>query len=114
MQNLSKCDCECNKGCKTDRYLGIKKQFIQNRIFSKLILAYEGETSNTTKTSLNDKKVELSYSHDFIDNYILIISCHFYQLLLQLYKISIIKKKHLLPHDETSNKLKGIDISNTI
>ena len=57
MQNLSKCDCECNQGCKSDRYLGIKKQFIQNRVFSKLILACEGETSNTTETSLNDKKV---------------------------------------------------------
>ena len=57
MQNLSKCDCECNQGCKSDRYLGIKKQFIQNRVFSKLILACEGETSNTTETSINDKKV---------------------------------------------------------
>ena len=95
MQNPSTCNCECNKACKIDEYLDIKNCQCKKRLIDKIALACEDEILNTTEASLDDKKVTLPYSHYVIGNYV-IISCHFYQLLLLLYKISI--KKNIYYH----------------
>ena len=55
--NPSKCDCECNKACKIDEYLNIKNFSCKKRLIGKLVLEYEDEILDTTKTLLNDKKV---------------------------------------------------------
>ena len=52
MWNLGTCDCKCNKTCKTDEYLDIKKCLCKKRLFSKLVLACEDEILNTRETSL--------------------------------------------------------------
>ena len=51
------CDCECNKACKIDEYLNIKKCSCEKRLFGKLASACEDEILNTIETSLDDKKV---------------------------------------------------------
>ena len=56
MWNPRKCDCEWNKACKIDEYLDIKNCSCEKRLIGKLVLACEGEISNTTETSLDDKK----------------------------------------------------------
>ena len=76
-----------------------------------LVLVCEDEILKITETSHDDKEVthdlhDLQYSHDFIDNYILVISCNYY------YTKHWSKQKHLLPYHDTSNKLKEINIKN--
>ena len=80
--------CECNKACKINEYWSCEK-----RLIGKLALALEDEILNTTEVSRNGKKVTCKkkiivlFTHDFIVNYmVLIISYHFYFLLLLLYK----------------------------
>ena len=51
------CDFECNKACKIDKYLDIKKCLGEKSLFSKLVLACENEILNTTENSLDDNKV---------------------------------------------------------
>ena len=63
----------------------------EKRLIGKLVLECEDEILNTTETSLDDKKETykkvMSYSYDFISNYMLvIISCCFYWLLSLLHK----------------------------
>ena len=58
MWNPSKCGCECDKACKIGEYFDIKNCACGKHLFTKLILACEDETLNTTKaTSTVDKKV---------------------------------------------------------
>ena len=92
MWNPSTCCCECNKACKIDKYLDTKNCLCEKSLIGKLLLKCEDEVLNTTETLLDDKKRNmrkkyLSYSHDFISNYmVVIISCCFYWLLLLLHK----------------------------
>ena len=51
------CDCVCNKACKIDEYLNINKCPCDKRLFGKLASVCEDEISNTSETSLDDKKV---------------------------------------------------------
>lgn len=37
MQIPSTCDCECSKGCKTDKYLDVKSWSGEKRLFEKLV-----------------------------------------------------------------------------
>ena len=39
MSNSSRCDCECKKACKIDKYLDIKNYSRKQRLFRKLVLA---------------------------------------------------------------------------
>ena len=39
MQNPSTCDCECDKVCKTDKYLDIKDCSRRRPLFGKLVLS---------------------------------------------------------------------------
>ena len=57
MWNPITCDCESNKACKIRKYLDIKNCSGKNRLLDKLVLTCEDEISNTTETSLVDKKV---------------------------------------------------------
>ena len=41
--NPNTCDCECNKECKTDEYLDIKKCSCEKRLIVKLVLECEDE-----------------------------------------------------------------------
>ena len=56
MQNPSSCDCKGNKARKTDEYLDTKNYSCKKRLIGKLVLEYEDEMVNTTKTSPDDKK----------------------------------------------------------
>ena len=70
---------ECEKKCKIRKYLDIKSRSCKKRLFGKLVSAREYEMLNTIETLFIDKKVTYgSY-------------CHFYQLLLLLYK-TLVKK----------------------
>ena len=57
MWNPSTCDCECNKACKIDEYLGIKNCSCEKNLIGKLLLECEDEILNSTRTLHNDKKV---------------------------------------------------------
>ena len=57
MWNPSKCDFECNKACKIDKYLDDQNCSCEKRLFGKSVLACGDEVLNTTETSLDDKKV---------------------------------------------------------
>ena len=57
MWNPSTCDCECNKACKIDGYLDIKKCLCKKRLFRKLVLVCEDKILNITKTSTCSKKI---------------------------------------------------------
>ena len=57
MWNPSTCDGEYNKMCKIDEYLDTKNCSTGKHLFGNLVLACEGETLNTTETSLDYKKV---------------------------------------------------------
>ena len=57
MWNPSACDCECNKACKIDKCLDIKSYSCKKRLNGKLVFGCENEILNTTKTSLDNKKV---------------------------------------------------------
>ena len=97
--NPSMYECQCNKGCKFNKFLKTKNCSCEKRLFGKLVLTCEVEILNTTETSLDDKKVTSEKTPKktialfialFIGNYkLVIISCHFCQLLLLLDKISI-------------------------
>ena len=56
MQNLSICDCECNKACKIDEYLDSKNCSCKKHLIGKLVLGCEEEILNTTETFPDDKK----------------------------------------------------------
>ena len=107
--NSSKCDCECNKACKIDEYLDIKNCYCEKGLIGKLGLEYEDEILDTTETLLNDKKVAFS-SNCLIHVISLVIicllllvvicvSCYFY------YTKNLPRQKHLLPFNDTTNKL---------
>ena len=66
--NPSMCDCDCNKACKIDEYLDIKKCLCKKCLFGKLLLACEGEMINTTKTSFDNKKVACKKNNCLIHN----------------------------------------------
>ena len=98
MQNPRTSDCECNNVSITDEHLDIKNFSCKKKLFGTLVMACGDQILSTTEISLNDKKVtikKLFYSHYFIISYMLIIiSCHFYQLLLLLYET--LSKKGIL------------------
>ena len=51
-------DCECNKACKIDEYLNIKKKnCVKKHLFGKSVLACENEILNTTENSLDYENV---------------------------------------------------------
>ena len=75
MLNLSTCHCECNKTCKIDEYLNIKKFLCKKPLIRKLVLIYKDEISNTTEILLNDKKVTCEKSNCLIHTIISIILC---------------------------------------
>ena len=52
--NPNTCDCDCNKLCKIDEYLD-QKCLYKTCLTVKLVLECEGETLDTTETSLNDE-----------------------------------------------------------
>ena len=63
MRNPSTCACECNKACKIDEYLDIKKCLCKKDLFGKLVSEGKDEILNTTETLLNDKKVACAKSN---------------------------------------------------
>ena len=48
---------EYNKACKIKEYLYIKNWSCEKRLVGKVVLAWEDEILNTTKVSLDGKKV---------------------------------------------------------
>ena len=48
---------ECNKACKIDKYLDIKKSLSRKCLYDKLVLACEDGILSTTETPLDDKKI---------------------------------------------------------
>ena len=116
LRNHITCNFECDKACKISKYVDIKSCSCKKYIFGKLVSAREDEMLNTTENSFVDKKItdgkkKLPYWHCFIGYYMLIIiSCHFYQLLLLLYK-TLVKKMNGYYHVNVKmNNLKEIDI----
>ena len=51
MWNSSNCDCKCNKACKINKYLDIKKFSYKKDLLDKLALAWEDEN----KIKINEK-----------------------------------------------------------
>ena len=75
MWNLSTYYCECNKACKTDKYLDIENCSCRKRQFGKLVIACEDEILNTTETLLDDKKYTCEKRNCLIHIISLVITC---------------------------------------
>ena len=84
MWNSSTCDCGSNKTCKIFEYLDIKNFSGEKYLFDKLGLTCGDEILNTTKASLNRKKVTCEKNNCLILTISLVIIC-----LLLLVVISI-------------------------
>ena len=82
MWNPGTCDCECNKVCKVDQYLHMKKCSWEKCI-GKLVLACEDKILNTTETSLFDKKVKC-------EKIIALVTIFHWQLYVYYYQLSIL------------------------
>ena len=57
---------EYNKACKIKEYLYIKNWSCEKRLIGKLVLAWEDEILNTTKVSLDGKKVTCKKNNSLI------------------------------------------------
>lgn len=73
MWNLSTCDCDCNKACKIDEYLGPKSCLCKKRLISKLVLQFEDEMLNTAESYTDDKKVPKGKSNRLIHTISLVV-----------------------------------------
>ena len=93
MWNSSTCDCECNKACIIDDFLGIQNCSCEKCLIGKLVLACGGEILYITETSLADKNngINMWKNNCLIDTISIIIMCFRYYLLFLLVAITIMQ-----------------------
>ena len=111
MWNRSACDCECNRACKVDKYLGIENCSLERNLFGKLVLECENQMSNTTETLLNERKVICEKSKclphaisltimGLLLLVVICVSCYFYYIKYRS------KLNYSLQFHDTNNKVK--------
>ena len=109
MWNHSTCDCDCNKGCKIDKYFDIKDCSCVKPLIGKLVSECKDEILNTTEILIDNKKIICEKSNYLIHTTSLLIKC-----LLSLIVVFIscyfhftkhrLKQKHLLSYHDFNNK----------
>ena len=75
-------DFECNKACKIDKYLDIKKCLCEKRLIDKLVLVCEDEILNATEASLDDRKVTREKINCLIHTVSLVVICFLLSVFL--------------------------------
>ena len=69
MHDPSKCDYECYKMCEIGEYLYIKNYACKEHVIDNLMVTYENETLNTTKTTIVDKKITYENNNCLMCNF---------------------------------------------
>ena len=75
-------DFECNKACKIDKYLDIKKCSCEKSLIDKLVEVCEDEILNATEASLDDRKVTREKINCLIHTVSLVVICFLLSVFL--------------------------------